>query len=952
METTPVVGKRQLRQRKPPVAPAEPDFDSEEEARGRSKRIKTTSRSIKKEKTPAEPELESIPANGDDVAAQGNALGSQSSKGGRGKSRSTHTKRKTPKSSKAKAESVVAGDKKKKSRSVVKGDAGSDQIEKEEEEKMSQDEEEAADGEAEEANEPAKRVAKLRKFQASDAEDHAELVGDPIADAVARERWPHRYRRKESGSSSLGNERMETPEDIRARRHYDFCKVDGVMFELMDDAFVKAEDGQPDYICRIVEIFEGIDGKPYFTAQWFFRAEDTVLKECGKDLDKRRLFLSEDRNDNPLDCIGSKLKIVRVEPNTDLNAKSKRLPEWCNFYYDMSYSVAYSTFENISPEIDISKEVSTSIVSSESANKEKKDTNLSPSANKTLRLLDIYSGCGGMSTGLCLGAALAGINLETTWAVDLNPDACQSLQINHPKTHVRNEKAEYFLSLLKEWEQLVDEFNVKNEHVVDTSGDLENSDSEEDDGTKLPKGVFEVAKLLNICYGDPQNTGTVGVKFLVHWKGYTSEDDTWEPIDGLCDAKERIKEFVVNGYKRNILPLPGTVDVICGGPPCQGISGFNRFRNGENPLEDEKNQQMLVFVDIVKYLKPRYVLMENVVDILKFSKGYLCRFAMASLVDMKYQARLGLLAAGAYGLPQFRMRVFLFGAHPSEILPQFPLPTHNVILRGRGPTEFEPCLVALDENADRSVLKDELLLGDAISELPEVTNDELREEMPYGEGPTNEFQRYIRMSRRELLDYSFGDEDQGHKLYDHQPLCLNEDDFARVCKIPKRKGSNFRDLDGVKVGPDNICYLDPEIPRPLLPSGKPLVPDYAISHLKGKSLKCFGRLWWDETVPTVVTRAEPHNQIIIHPEQDRVLTIRENARLQGFPDYYKFSGPIKQRYIQVGNAVAVPVGRALGYGLGRAFLKIKSDGPVFSLPSNFSLVGQVPQPKEGEVVFL
>ena len=59
----------------------------------------------------------------------------------------------------------------------------------------------------------------------------------------------------------------------------------------------------------------------------------------------------------------------------------------------------------------------------------------------------------------------------------------------------------------------------------------------------------------------------------------------------------------------------------------------------------------------------------------------------------------------------------------------------------------------------------------------------------------------------------------------------------------------------------------------------------------------FARLWWDETVPTVVTRAEPHNQAIMHPEQDRVLTIRENARLQGFPDYYQLCGPIKERLV-------------------------------------------------------
>lgn len=54
--------------------------------------------------------------------------------------------------------------------------------------------------------------------------------------------------------------------------------------------------------------------------------------------------------------------------------------------------------------------------------------------------------------------------------------------------------------------------------------------------------------------------------------------------------------------------------------------------------------------------------------------------------------------------------------------------------------------------------------------------------------------------------------------------------------------------------------------------------------------------------------------------------------------------------MQVGNAVAVPVGRALGYGLGRALQKITSDSPLFSLPSNFFLVGQARQSSSpGEV---
>lgn len=120
-------------------------------------------------------------------------------------------------------------------------------------------------------------------------------------------------------------------------------------------------------------------------------------------------------------------------------------------------------------------------------------------------------------------------------------------------------------------------------------------------------------------------------------------------------------------YNCGLKILQSEVDVICGGPPCQGISGYNRYRNTASPLDDERNRQIVVFMDIVKFLKPKYVLMENVVDILRFDKGSLGRYALSRLVHMNYQARLGMVAAGCYGLPQFRLRVFLWGAHPSEV---------------------------------------------------------------------------------------------------------------------------------------------------------------------------------------------------------------------------------------------------------------------------------------------
>jgi len=606
----------------------------------------------------------------------------------------------------------------------------------------------------------------------------------------------------------------------------------------------------------------------------------------------------------------------------DPEAKAQRVAD-TELYYDMSYTVAYSTFANIPSDVNENSGISSDADSGTGA------------PVRTAALLDLYSGCGGMSTGLCLGGALAGLKLETRWAVDLNSFACKSLKYNHPRTEVRNEKAEDFLALLKEWAVLCNLYVHSNDS--DAAGPVEDED---EDNEPLGKDEFVVEKLLEICYGGSGRKN--GIYFKVQWKGYGPEEDTWEPIENLSYCPLKIKEFVQEGHRRNLLPLPGDVDVICGGPPCQGISGFNRFRNYNEPLKDEKNQQMVTYMDIVSYLQPKFVLMENVVDILKFADGYLGRYALSRLVALNYQARLGMMVAGCYGLPQFRMRVFLWGALPSMVLPKYPLPTHDVVVRGGAPNAFSQSIVAYDET-QKPTLKKALLLGDAISDLPKVENYQPHEVIEYGAQPKTEFQSYIRLSRRDMLDYSFGDAtcpEEG-KLLDHQPLRLNQDDHDRVLQIPVKKGANFRDLTGVMVGANNIVEFDPKIKRVYLKSGKPLVPDYAMSFIKGRSPKPFGRLWWDETVPTVVTRAEPHNQIILHPNQPRVLTVRENARLQGFPDYYRMYGPIKEKYIQVGNAVAVPVARALGYSLGRAYqCQLEGSDPLFVLPESFTYVRQ------------
>ncbi|XP_020528962.1 DNA (cytosine-5)-methyltransferase 1 isoform X2 [Amborella trichopoda] len=765
------------------------------------------------------------------------------------------------------------------------------------------------------------RRVKKQKVGEKVTNEECRLIGAPVDLEEAHNRWPWRYNVEKSGRNSKKNWSMDSDELILdVRCHYLQADICGHKFNLGDTAYVKGQKGGPNYIGRILEFFETMDGIQYFNAQWFFRAADTVIQGLASQHDKKRIFYSDLKNDNLLDCIVSKIKIVQVTPNVNL-AKRKSIPP-CDFYYDMSYSIPYSTFSNI-----LSASKSSTRKASRSNEPERTE----------LTLLDLFCGCGGMSTGLSLGAKLSGVNLVTRWALDLNESACQSLKLNHPETEVRNESAEEFFELLKAWEKLCKQYCPSGVEKAPSRGLQSDGNPKED--SKIPSGEYEVSHFVGIRYGDHIESGKRGLMFKVRWKGYGSSEDTWEPIGSLGKCQERTREFVQEGIKANILPLPGDVGIVCGGPPCQGISGYNRFRNEEAPLDDPKNHQLVVFMDIVNFLQPRYVLMENVLDILKFAGGFLGRYALSRLINMNYQARLGIMAAGCYGLPQFRLRVFLWGAHPHEKLPQYPLPTHDVVLRGVIPCEFEPNTVAYDEDQPRN-LKDAVLLGDAISDLPTVTNFETRDEMPYGKPPQTEFQRYIRATKHEMMGTAPSSvKRSSHKpmLYDHRPLLLNEDDHQRVCQIPKRKGANFRDLPGVVVGADNKVEWDPKIKRVLLPSGKPLVPDYAMSHLNGKSSKPFARLWWDETVPTVLTRAPPHNQAILHPVQDRVLTVRESGRLQGFPDYYKLCGSVRDRYMQVGNAVAVPVAMALGYAMGLAYRGLSSNDPLITLPTDFPL---------------
>jgi len=65
-----------------------------------------------------------------------------------------------------------------------------------------------------------------------------------------------------------------------------------VIYKLYDDAHVQEETDDYHFICKIIEMFEVVDGELYFTTQWYYRANDTIIKQLGNLIEPKRVFFS------------------------------------------------------------------------------------------------------------------------------------------------------------------------------------------------------------------------------------------------------------------------------------------------------------------------------------------------------------------------------------------------------------------------------------------------------------------------------------------------------------------------------------------------------------------------------------------------------------------------------------------------------------------------------------
>ncbi|VVC92167.1 unnamed protein product [Leptidea sinapis] len=358
------------------------------------------------------------------------------------------------------------------------------------------------------------------------------------------------------------------------------------------------------------------------------------------------------------------------------------------------------------------------------------------------------------------------------------------------------------------------------------------------------------------------------------------------------------------------LPMQGEVELLCGGPPCQGFSGMNRFNSRE--YSNFKNSLVASYLSYCDYYRPKYFILENVRNFVAFKKGMVLKLTLRALLDMGYQCTFGILQAGNYGVPQTRRRVIILASAPGYMLPLYPEPTHVFSRRACSlTTTIDGKRFVTNIKWDESAPRRTCTIQDAMSDLPQISNGANKMEIDYGSMAETFFQRLVR-SR-----------DENAKLRDH--ICKNMAPLiqARMARIPTTPGSDWRDLpnisvalsDGTKCKVLQYRYEDKKNGRSSTGSLRGVCacaaggPCTAADRQENTLIPC-----------TTVTDPEPMGKQgrVLHPEQTRVVSVRECARSQGFPDTYIFAGSIQEKHRQVGNAVPPPLGAALGREIKKA----------------------------------
>ncbi len=311
-----------------------------------------------------------------------------------------------------------------------------------------------------------------------------------------------------------------------------------------------------------------------------------------------------------------------------------------------------------------------------------------------------------------------------------------------------------------------------------------------------------------------------------------------------------LEEFDDNERKSEIKRKLKQVDIIIGGPPCQGFSMAGaRIRKSSRFIDDPRNYLFKYYFQIVQKLEPKYFVMENVTGLETMNNGAILEEIIRLFTDEdnfkfgKYYITKKIIAANELGVPQARRRLIILGSKFGKI--DLDKEIENIKIRHKIPKK-----VTLEE---------------AIGDLNYLESGEGEFVSEYLKEPTSEYQKRRRKN--------------SSKLYNHVAPRHNKSTLERIKKI--EVGENW-----TKIA--------------------------AEENIKSVHSGAYGRLNWNEQAYTITTRFDtPSAGRVIHPELNRTLTPREAARIQSFDDDFVFYGNKSSIGKQIGNAVPPLVAEVL-----------------------------------------
>ena len=292
------------------------------------------------------------------------------------------------------------------------------------------------------------------------------------------------------------------------------------------------------------------------------------------------------------------------------------------------------------------------------------------------------------------------------------------------------------------------------------------------------------------------------------------------------------------------------IDVIAGGPPCNGFSrnGVRKYVDSEKGVrfyDDPRNHLYKDFLDVCELVKPKVVLVENVREFLNYDGGKFSQDLISKFEEWGYDVAYQKMCAADFGVPQMRHRVFFLAVRKDVC---------DAI--GTGPTfpkaEFFPTSGDLFGNEWRL-----RTVRDAIGDLPEPS-------------PVRGLSPICYSTSTNIGEYAFAVRSASGIVSNHVSRVLSDKQLERINA----------------VGTGRMKEIDPRL------------------QTKAFYGSAYGRLDWDEPALTITTWVyHVGSGRFAHPVADRGLTMREAARLQSFDDDFVFPPLVNPVSQMIGNAV-------------------------------------------------